>query len=161
VVVSMAAFHYKEMAVAVTRSIIRHPTNTHLSNNRVVPITATITKILSLFLLLVGSRLHQARMTLRVDLPHLHLGLMDLMGENRFKGPRATLNHPLVATTRNLDVDPQDMVSRMIVDDQGIHIEEKVEIHTEDSGTRIADSIGAIKKLDPANTWALLGKQTL
>jgi hypothetical protein len=152
VVVSTAAFRSKEMVVAATRSTIRHPTNIHLSNNHGVLIMDTATKIHSQLLFLAGSHLPQALVALHVGLPHLPLRLMNPMAESRCSHPRATHNPPLIAITHSLDVDPQDMVSLMIVDDQGIHTEEQVEIHTvqtEDSGTHTADSTEAVRKPDP------------
>jgi hypothetical protein len=100
---------------------------------------ATI-KIPSLSLLLAGNPLLQALVVLRVALPHHLLAPMDLMEEDRRNRPQATHNPSLMAITRRA-VALRYMV--MIVDDQGTHIEEKMEIHTEHNETRPADSIVA------------------
>ncbi len=126
---------------------------------------ATIIRILFPFLL-VGSRLPQARVALRVGLPHLHLEPMDPGAENKSKHPQATLKPLLMAIMHMLDVDLQNMASLMIVDNQGIHIKEEVEIYIEDSETRIGDSMGAVSEF-PWNRktgWpirGLLGKRSL
>lgn len=138
-VVSTVVFRCKGMVVAVTRSTMHRRANIHPNNNRAALKMATI-KIPSLSLLLAGNPLLQALVVLRVALPHHPLAPMDLMEEDMHNRPQATHNPSLMAITRRA-VALRYMV--MIVDDQGTHIEEKMEIHTEHNETRPADSIVA------------------
>jgi hypothetical protein len=142
VVVSTVVFHCKETVVAATRSIMHRRANIH-PNNRGALKMVTI-KIPSLSLLLAGSHLLQALVVLRVALPHHLLAPMDLMEEDRRNRPQATHNPSLMAMTRRAEA-LWDMV--MTVDDQGTHIEEKMEIHTEHNETHTADSIVAVEPM--------------
>jgi hypothetical protein len=127
VVVSTGEFLYKGMAVAATPSTMQHRTNMSLSNNLGV-LKMDITKIPSPF----GNRLHQAPVALPVDLPHHLRALMDIHNLN-------------LMATMHLAVGLRAMV--MIVDDQGICIEEKMESPTEDSETHTADNTKAVKPI--------------
>jgi len=142
VVVSTVVFHCKGMVVAATRSTMHRRANIHPNNNRGALKMVTI-KIPSLSLL-AGNHLLQALVVLRVALPHHLLAPMDLMEEDRHNRPQATHNPSLMAMTRRAEVH-WDMV--MTVDDQGTHIEEKMEIHTEHNETHTADSIVAVEPM--------------